>query len=423
MSEPMTLAERHFPNSWQRVRLLNVASVNPETLPETTDPDFTFKYIDIAAVSGNGVINLPEQLVSFSEAPSRARRIVQPGDILVSTVRTYLRAIARVTDEGCIASTGFAVIRAGNSVDGDFLYWWLRSHPFVEQVVAQSVGVSYPAINASALAHFTVPLPSLEVQRIIAERISTESATIDELIAEQERQRALLFYRRTAFLKYMVCGRFAAVAPNELAPYWLGPVPTDWGTYKVGATFRTGSGTTPQSTNPDFYGGAHPWVNTSELRECVVSQTGKTVTDLALNEHTSLAFYEPGSLVIAMYGATIGRLGLLGIRATVNQACCVLHSPTAVRTKFAFYWFWAHQAEIASMGQGGGQPNINQEMIRGLRIPAPAVEEQDRIVSVVEAELTEMDRLASEMTHQIALLHERRRAFIEMAITGQLEVA
>ena len=135
-----------------------LATHNDETLPETTDPDREIEYIDIGSVSRDRGVTATHRL-TFGDAPTRARRVVRSGDVVVSTVRTYLRAVARITAEhdGCIASTGFAVLRARSAVDPRFLGYALVDPVFIDTVVAHSVGVSYPAINATDLVRLHVP--------------------------------------------------------------------------------------------------------------------------------------------------------------------------------------------------------------------------------------------------------------------------
>lgn len=118
------------------------ASLNDEVLPEATHPDWEFEYIDIGSVSrDHGVI--ATQRLTFGNAPSRARRVVRAGDVIVSTVRTYLRAVARIPDQcdGCVASTGFAVLRARRNADASFLGYAVVDPVFVDRVIALSVGV------------------------------------------------------------------------------------------------------------------------------------------------------------------------------------------------------------------------------------------------------------------------------------------
>jgi len=168
--------------------LKHCCHVNPAVLPETTDPDWEFDYIDIGSVSLSDGVTQKERM-RFSASPSRARKPVHEGDILVSTVRTYLRAIAAVeaSDAPQVASTGFAVLRAIRGTDARFLYRVVQSSPFVEQVVSRSVGVSYPAINPSTLSNIEIPLPDLATQRQIADFLDRETARIDLLIEKKQR--------------------------------------------------------------------------------------------------------------------------------------------------------------------------------------------------------------------------------------------
>lgn len=218
MREPIEVALSELPNTWERTRLCYAAETNPEALPEHTDPDYEFVYIDIGSVGANGTTMVGDP-VRFSSSPSRARRLVRDGDVIVSTVRTYLRAVTRVRSPiggfPVVVSTGFAVFRALPSTNPDFLYWWLMSDPFIEQVVSQSVGVSYPAINASAIAHMPMPLPPSNEQAEIADFLNRECKAIDQLVAElgagqSERSASLsslLQERRRALIAAAVTGK------------------------------------------------------------------------------------------------------------------------------------------------------------------------------------------------------------------------
>ena len=185
---------------------------------------------------------------------------------------------------------------------------------------------------------------------------------------------------------------------------------------------RIGSGTTPRSDAEEYYDGDTPWVTTSELREDTILETAKSVTAAALREHTALHVYPAGALVIAMYGATIGRLGILGVPATVNQACCVFAHPTRLRTRFVYYWLLGFRKVLISHSAGGGQPNLSQEDLRALRIPAPTTPEQDRIGDYLDAEVSRLDGLASEIDSAIERLQEYRTALITAAVTGKVDV-
>ncbi len=163
--------------------LKHCCHVNPTVLPETTDPDWEFNYIDIGSVSlSEGVTH--KERIRFADSPSSARQPVQEQDILVSTVRTYLKAIAVVepSETPQVASIGFAVLRSRQGTDPRFLYRAVQSNPFVDQAVSQSKGICYPSINSTTLSNIGIPIPDLPTQRTIADFLDRETARIDKII-------------------------------------------------------------------------------------------------------------------------------------------------------------------------------------------------------------------------------------------------
>jgi len=171
-----------LPDGWVWKRLKYLASYNDEILTEATDPAYEFRYVEISDVSLAAGIS-GTTLMSFADAPSRARRVVQKGDILVSTVRTYLKAITSVLEDAndLVASTGFCVIRSRGDVDPGYLGWVIKSDIFVDEVVSQSVGVSYPAINAATLMDIKIPVPGLADQLKIRDFLDERIERIDKL--------------------------------------------------------------------------------------------------------------------------------------------------------------------------------------------------------------------------------------------------
>lgn len=204
-----------IPAHWEVKRLKYLATVNDEALPETTDPGMEIDYVDIGNVDSVRGITDVEELV-FEEAPSRARRIVRQGDVIISTVRTYLRAIAQIeaTDANLIVSTGFAVIRPRQMDDG-FVAYTVKAPYFVERVVAHSVGVSYPAINASELACLDIAFLPLPEQRAIAAFLDRETAKIDTLVAEVRGGINHLKERRAALISTAVTGQLEVTRYDE----------------------------------------------------------------------------------------------------------------------------------------------------------------------------------------------------------------
>ncbi len=207
---------------------------------------------------------------------------------------------------------------------------------------------------------------------------------------------------------------------------WLGEVPGHWDVWKASHAFASiGSGTTPPSGEIEWYeDGVVPWVTTGELRDKWVYETEKMISEPALRKFSSLRVHPAGALVIAMYGATIGRLGILGVDATTNQACCVLSNPLHVSVGFMFYWFLGKKNFIIDMyATGGGQPNINREIIASLRVAAPVMTEQSAIAAFLDRETFKIDALVAEQENLIALLKEKRQAVISHAVTKGLNPA
>lgn len=189
--------------------LWSICSFDDDLLSDNTSPEFSFNYVDISNVE-TGRMAVPSQTVTFADAPSRARRLAQPGDVAISTVRTYLRAIAPVPEDtaNLVFSTGFCIVRplAGTS-DGRFVNYLLTSNQVVDEIVADSTGTSYPATSATKISRLRVPAPPLSTQRTIADYLDRETAEIDSMLADIKELRDLLTERRAAVISAAVTGQ------------------------------------------------------------------------------------------------------------------------------------------------------------------------------------------------------------------------
>lgn len=196
-------------SDWPWVPLKYEVGLNPDVLPEDTDPNEVLHYIEI------GDVNLEQGIsgftpVAFSEAPSRARRLVRNGDVLISTVRTYLKAIGQVgepqSENKKVASTGFAVLRP-NRIEPRFLKYTVSSDTFIQNIQAYSTGISYPAINASQLVKFKIPVPPFALQVEIADSLDRKLASIDKLQKQTTNLVFTLQERRSSIISSAVTGQ------------------------------------------------------------------------------------------------------------------------------------------------------------------------------------------------------------------------
>lgn len=179
-----------IPKHWEVKRLKNVCSTNNASLSDKTSKEFEFDYVDIGSVSFELGIHKTEKY-TFQNAPSRARKIARLGDIIVSTVRTYLRAIDIINSEEkekYIYSTGFAILSPLKNILSEFMIYICRSEYFTNQVSIYSTGINYPSINDTALKMIYIVMPPLSEQQSIADYLDQKCSEIDELISIKQRK-------------------------------------------------------------------------------------------------------------------------------------------------------------------------------------------------------------------------------------------
>lgn len=197
------------PEHWEVKPLKRWVRLNARTLGQKTSPDFEFRYVDIGSVQTGRLVKEPER-IRFEAAPSRARRVLRRGDTIISTVRTYLKAIWYVSEDAddLIASTGFAVLTPGSGVEPEYLGYVIQSSPFVNRVTANSIGIAYPAIAETVLGRFPVALPpTVNEQQAIVARIKTESAPLDDAITRTEDEIKLIREYRDRLIADVVTGQ------------------------------------------------------------------------------------------------------------------------------------------------------------------------------------------------------------------------
>lgn len=380
------------------------------------------------ALTMNGVIPRSlDDLDGLQSSDFEGYQIFDAGDLAFKLIDLQNIKTSRVglVGERGIMSPAYIRLKPQGTANTRFSYWYFMALYWTQVFNSLGGGVRQ-TLAPEELLTVPFPVPSLLEQEAIAAFLDRETTKIDALIAEQEKLITLLAEKRQATISHAVTRGLNPDAPmKDTGVEWLGQVPAHWEVWKVRHAFGgIGSGTTPPSDEARWYEeGTIPWVTTGELRESEVLTTSKMVTSEAIERFTSLRIHPKGSLAIAMYGATIGRLGILGVEAATNQACCVLSGPRSLEVKFVFYWLLGFKQEIIERyATGGGQPNINQEVISGLRIPAPRPNEQAAIAEFLDAEIGRLAQLEVEAAHAISLLTERRAALIAAAVTGQIDV-
>ena len=184
------------------------------------------------------------------------------------------------------------------------------------------------------------------------------------------------------------------VATSDRSHYENVPfeVPEGWCWTTLGEIGTWQAGGTPSRVHKKYYGGTIPWLKTGDLNDGLITTIPEYITEEGLN-NSSAKLNPAGSVLIAMYGATIGKIGILSIPATTNQACCACVDYNGIIQKYLFYFLLSHKEEFIALGGGGAQPNISKEIITKTPIPIPPMEEQLRIVEKIEKLYSQLDMI------------------------------
>lgn len=406
-----------------QIPLFRACSVNPDTLTESADPTFEFDYIDIGSVSLEGGVGTTERL-RFADAPSRARRVVQANDIIISAVRTYLRAVAIIEDHdgALIASTGFAVLRANRDVNARYLLRVVQSEPFLAEVVRRSTGVSYPAINASALARIPIPMPSQASQDAIAAYLDREITNIDRLIELKGRLSTLSLTRHRMLQQHLVSG--GTTTPSRSSADWLSYMPHHWTAPRLCDCVSVRGGATPSKERPEFWQGDIPWVSAKDMKRDFIDSSEDSISDEAIAS-CSVSKIDPGAILIVTRGMILARtipVAETVATATINQDLKALLPKKNVSAPYLRHMLQGFESVLLSHVEEAahGTKKLRSDRLFKARFPLPPLEEQEAIVSRLEESRQETDRLIEANNLSIARLRERRMALITGAVNGQI---
>ena len=376
-----------------------VCTVNDETLPASTDSNYEFTYCDVTSVQ-TGHVKIPATTTTFSQAPSRARRIARPGDVIYATIRPNLKATALVpqVETPLIVSTAFAVLRPKEGLLPKYLAYAVQDGTFAHQLSRSAVGVSYPAIDEQTVKAARIPVPDMESQRRIVEFLDAELEQIDALIAVQERLTALLSERRVALTDVimesieadLVKLRFLFVPRNERAN----------GGEEVLSVYRD-YGIIPKNSRSD---------NHNVTPEDLSNYRRVTVGDLVVNKMKAWQ----GSVAISDFEGIVSGdyqvLRPITTRFSSQFAHHILRSSRMI-----------HEYRIRSKGIRPSQWRLYWDDLADIRVPVPDLPVQESIGRRF-VDIAEQDPVGESLESLRQLLAERRAALITAAVTGELEV-
>jgi len=394
-----------IPSHWDVKRLKYCASINDDVLNEDTDKNYEMEYVDISSVQ-NGQITGKENYL-FPEAPSRARRMVKDGDIIVSTVRTYLKAITRINKprSNMIVSTGFAVVRP-QKINSDFLGNLFFSEYLIAEIISRSVGVSYPAINSSEIGDIKIPLPPPSEQPPIANYLDEKTVQIDKLITNKQKLIKLLKEERTSIINEAVSGKGKNWEKKKL---------------KYIALIKYGLGQPPKQKDDGL-----PLIRATNVERGKINEKDLLFVDPDDVPYDRDPVLKENDIIVVRSGAYTADSAIIPkkfegaitgydmVVRVVNDnpffiAFCLLSEDVLINQ------LYLHRLRAA-------QPHLNKEELGETILFIPSKEEQTAIVRHIENETQKIDNTISKIEKEIELMREYRTALISEVVTGKVDV-
>ena len=366
------------------------------------DPAGKFHYVDISGIDRTCKAIAEHQTLSGADAPSRARKAIRKGDVLVSTVRPNLNAVAMVPADldGHIASTGFCVLRPNRAViEPRYLFYRTLTPEFVTALTARVRGISYPAVSDKDVKQVEVPLPPLAEQRRIVEILDRA----DDL----RRLRAEADARANRILPSLFVRMFGDPATNSM----------HWPIKRIGEVCDIVSGATPRTERPEFWGGGIPWATPKDLSELdgwSLDRTARTLTGEGLAS-CSAAMVPEGSVLLSSR-APIGLVAVAGMPMCTNQGFKNLVCGPDVDPWYLFGWCRIRTTYLQSLGRGATFKEISKRIVESIELPLSPMQRQRRFRSRL-MNLTSVHRARIQSARRIANLF---RVLLGRAFSGSL---
>lgn len=460
---PSATERASLPPGWSWTTLGEV-TLSVEKVDPSATPDRQITYLDISSIDNVTSQITEPKTYSGANAPSRARQLVRAGDVLFSTVRTYLKNIAQVPEayDGQIASTGFSVLRSAPCVSPKYLFYYTLTESFLTPLAASQRGTSYPAVRDADVREQPFPLAPLPEQQRIILAIETHFTRLDAGVAALRRVQANLRRYRVAVLKAACEGKLAPTEAElaraegrdyepadvllkrilaERRAKWVqenpkkkyvepaGPdvsalpeLPEGWCWAKVGGLFDVNIGSTPPRQKQEYWNGDVPWVSSGEVAFSRIRITKEKITRRGLL-NSSVKLNPPGTVLLAMIGEgkTRGQAAILDIDATNNQNSAAIRvSETPVPPEWVFYWLMAQYEQTRRSGAGGMQYALNSKRVQSIPLPLAPLNEMHRIVNEIQTKFSNMDASERMLHGNLVRIERLRQSILGYAFAGML---
>jgi type I restriction enzyme, S subunit len=406
-------------SKWERKLLGELVDINVENLSQKTPGNTSIKYIDIASIEKTGYITQTKQY-TFSNAPSRARRVVRTGDVIVSTVRPYLKAFALVTDEhnGKICSTGFAVLRPKKGVDSRFIYQTVIDDRFIEYLKSKMTGSNYPAVRPIDIAEYPLDVPKYEEQRKIAAILSSVDEAIEktEAIIEQTEK-----VKKGLMQQLLTKG----IGHTKFKKTEIGDIPEDWTIEKlmdISSLMTNGFVGVASPFYSESEKDSVPYLMSNNIRANRIDLTKLVRITNEFHQQNQKSVLQEGDLLTVQSGH-IGTSCVVPREfegANCHALIITRFSDKRVNPYFVSYYLNSQvgMRRLKTIFVGSTVPHINVKDFKKFAIPIPTVEEQNRIVSILQS----FDQKIYNEQDKLSKLQIIKKGLMQVLLTGEVRV-
>ncbi|EOD9337339.1 restriction endonuclease subunit S [Campylobacter coli] len=409
----------NLPQGWKWKSLGEICFITDGTHKTPNYIETGIPFLSVKNIS-KGFFDLSDVKYISLEEHNKLIKRAKPefGDILICRIGTLGKAIKISLEFEFSIFVSLGLLKPKVKIISDYLVYFLNSC-FIEEWINDNKvggGTHTAKLNLNILEKCPIALPPLKEQERIVGILDESFAKIDESIKILEQDLLNL----DELMQSALQKAFNPLKDNAKENYKL---PQGWEWKSLGEIANTSSGGTPSRNKKEYWeNGNIKWLKSGELNDGYIDFIEENITEEAI-KNSSAKIFQKGTLLIAMYGATAGKLGILNLDSTTNQAICAfLHKDKNIKflEKFLFYFLFFLRDKIIKDSFGGAQPNINQTYIKNLQIPLPPIKEQEQIASHLDELSSHVKNLKQNYQAQIKDLQELKNSLLDKAFKGNL---
>ena len=411
-----------IPDSWKWVRLGEIGNyIQRGRSPKYDKESLAHPIISQKCVQWNSInIEDAKHITEDFFKKLEPYRFIQKNDILWNSTGTGTVGRLNIVKDNYShvpVDSHVTLMRMNQFIDSDYIYYFLRSPQIQKNLGDYLTGTTkQKELGLTNILKINIPLPPVSEQSRIAAKIAQLFALLRKVESSNQQYAKLQTLLKSKVLDLAMRGKLVKQDPNdepasvllekikaekdqlikekkikkskplppisdEEKPF---EIPDSWEWVRLGDIGVWAAGATPSRKHPEYYGGTIPWLKTGDLNDDIIEDTSEKITELGVR-NSSVKVNRPGNVLIAMYGATIGKLGIVGKRKLVtNQACCGCTPYNEIYNWYLFYYLFSSRKRLIDLGSGGAQPNISKQKIEKFSFPLPPLPEQKRIVERIK---------------------------------------